>query len=267
MTRSIPLALALLVPLSAGAHPPVRYVKIEEQGGKLAAPITITKVQMVPQTVTVIENGKPVTKTITRAVPVTSTEMRPLTPEAGDYYTPAGERIDPKKLGDVLKKGAVLAIASEGKPLDPEVVKKNKEIVAVLVPKGAAVAKADPKVAADEKPFATEASVKDGKVVIVRDVIAYVAANKQVVRKGVGGKPETVRVTENVPVTQRASLTLDPKLTQVLSLDGKVIPSADWGTLITDKTKVIVSPGGKAVPDELRAAHKDAVAVVVLKAK
>jgi hypothetical protein len=267
MTRSIPLALALLVPLAARAETPVRYVKIEEQGGKLAVPLTITKFQVVAETFTVIENGRPVTKTVNRSVPVTSTEMRPLTPEAGDYFTPTGERIDPKKVGDVLRKGAVLAIASEGKPLDPEVVKKNKELVAILVPKGEAAPKADPKVAADEKPFATEASLTDGKIAIVRDVIIHQAVTRQIARKGAGGKFETVTVTENVPVTQRATLTLDPKLTQVLSLDGKVVPPADWGALIKDKTKVIVSPGGKVVPDELRTAHKDAVAVVVLKAK
>jgi hypothetical protein len=37
--------------------------------------------------------------------------------------------------------------------------------------------------------------------------------------------------------------------------------------VISDNTKVIVSPGGKAVPDELRTAHRDAAAVVVLRAK
>ena len=266
MARYIPIALVLLVPLAARAQTPVRYVKIEEQGGKLAVPMTITKLQVVPETVTVIENGRPVTRTVNRSIPVTSTELQPLTPEAGDYFTPAGERIDPKKVGDVLKKGAVLAIASEGKPLDPEVVKKNKELVAILVPKGA-TPRAEPKVAADEKPFATEASLKDGKIAIVRDVVIYQAVTKQIARKGAGGKFETVTVTENVPVSQRATLTLDPTLTQVLSLDGKVVPPADWGTVISDKTKVIVSPGGKVVPDELRNAHKDAAAVVVLKAK
>ena len=266
MTRCIPFALVLLVPVAAWPAPP-QFVKIEEQDGKLTAPITVTKYQVVTEAITVIENGVAVVRTRDRTVPVTAKEMRPLTPEAGDYFTPAGERLDSKKLGDLLKKGAVLAIASDGNPLDPEVVKRNKEIVAILVPKGTAVAKADPKIAADEKPFATEASLKDGKVVIVRDVTTFVAANKQVTRKGAGGKVETVTVTENVPVTQRASLTLDPKLTQVLSLDGRVVPPADWGTVITDKTKVIVSPGGKVVPDDLRAAHMDAAAVVVLKAK
>jgi hypothetical protein len=266
MSRHIPFALVLLVPAAAWSAPP-QFVKIEEQGGKLAVPMTVTTYKTVTEAITVIENGVPVVRKVNRMVPGISTEMRPLTPEAGDYFTPSGERLDPKKLGDVLKKGAVLAIATDGNPLDPEVVKKNKEIVAILVPKGAAVAKADPKIAADEMPFATEADFKGGMIVIVRDVTVLQAVNKQVTRKGAGGKVEVVTVTENVPITQRAALTLDPKLTQVLSLDGKVVPPADWGTIIKEKTKVIVSPGGKVVPDELRTANKEAVAVVVLKAK
>ena len=266
MFRYIPFALVLLAAPAVAAEKP-QFVKIEEQGGKLTIQMAVTKYQVVPETVTVNVGGKLETRTANRTVPVMTMELRPLTPEAGDYYTPTGEKLDPKKLGDVLKKGAVLAIATDGNPLDPEVVKKNKEIVAILVPKGSAVPKVDPKLTADDKPFATEASFKDGSIVILRDVTGYRQVAKQVMRKGAGGKAETTTVTENVPVSQRASLTLDPKLTQVLRLDGKVVPPADWGAVIKEKTKVIVSPGGKVVPDELQNANKDVVAVVVVKVK
>ena len=65
----------------------------------------------------------------------------------------------------------------------------------------------------------------------------------------------------------REAVALDPKLTQVLQLDGKTVPPADWESLLKDKSKVIVSPGGKSIPEELRAANKDIVAVIVIKAK
>src|SRR4029079_11393158 len=129
--------------------------------GKLVAPVTLIKYQTAQQTVTVIENGQPTTKTVTQVAPVAETEYRVLNAEAGEFFTPSGEKLDPKKLGDVLKAGAVLAVSRDGKPLDSAVVKANKELVAVLVPKGATVAKADPPMdLAEEKPFATQASVK-----------------------------------------------------------------------------------------------------------
>jgi hypothetical protein len=266
MSRLTPLVVLVFVPLAAYSATPPDFVKIEDKGGKLTAPITVLKYQALQQPVTAIENGRPVTRTVTQAVPVTVTESRVLDAEAGDWFTPAGEKLDPKKLGEVLKAGAVLAVSRDGKPLDPEVAKKNKEVVAVLVPKGTAVAKAEPKDLAGEKPFASEASVKDGAVVVVRDVVTTQPAQRQETRALPGGKAEVVTVTVQVPITKRESVTLDPKRTQVLRLDGSVVPPADWADVLKDKTKVLVSPGGKEIPDELRAAHKDAVAVVVIKA-
>jgi hypothetical protein len=264
MSRLTSLVVLLMFTRSAAA---ADFVKIEEKDGKLVAQITLTKYQAVQQTVTVVENGKPVTKNITQAVPVAETAYRVLDASAGEWFAPTGEKLDPKKLGDVLKKGSVLAVSHDGKPLDAELAKKNKEVVAVLVPKGTAVAKADPpKDLGNEKPFATEASVKDGAVVVVRDVVAMQTAQRQETRGAPGGKVETVTVNVQVPITKKEAITLDPKRTQVLRLDGTTVPPADWADVLKDRTKVLVSPGGKEIPDELRAANKDAVAVVVIKA-
>jgi len=264
MSRPTPLVVLLAASLPAAA---AALVKIEEKGGKIVAQMTLTKYQAVQQTVTVIENGKPVTKTITQAVPVAETAYHVLDAAAGEWFTPTGEKLDPKKLGEVLKKGSVLAISRDGKPLDAELVKKNKEVVAVLVPKGTVVAKADPpKDLATEKPFATEASVQDGAVVIVREGVVMQTAQRQETRGTPGGKVETVTVNVQVPITKKEAITLDPKRTQVLRLDGTAVPPADWADVLKDRTKVLVSPGGKEIPDELRAANKDAGLVVVIKA-
>jgi hypothetical protein len=266
MSRPTPLLVALLVPLAAHSVTPPDLVKIEDKGGKLVAPITLTKYQAATKQVAVNENGRTVIKNFTEAVPVTETAYQVLDATAGEWFTPAGEKLDPKKLGDVLKAGAILAVSRDGKPLDPEVTKKNKEIVAVLVPKGTAVAKADPpKDLATEKPFASEASVKDGAVVVVRDVVTKQTAQRQETRALPGGKAEIVTVNVQVPITKKEAITLDPKRTQVLRLDGSVVPPADWADVLKDRTKVLVSPGGKEIPDDLRSAHKDAVAVVVIK--
>ncbi len=263
MSRLIPLVVALLVPLAARSATPPDFVKIEDKGGKLAAAVTLTKYQTVNRAVTVVENGRPTTKTVTEMVPMTVTETRVLDAEAGEFYTPAGEKIDPKKLGGVLKAGAVLAVSRDGKPVDPDVVKKNAEVVAVLVPKGAAVAKAESKDLTDEKPFAAEAWVKDGSVIVAKPSPTPPPPKSPRLTR------PTIRPTGAVPVETPAppaeTHTLDPKRTQVLRMDGTVVPPADWAGLLTEKTKVIVSPGGQAVPDELRAANKDAVAVVVIK--
>jgi hypothetical protein len=267
MSRPIHLLVALLVPLAAHSATPPDLVKIEDKDGKLTAPITVIKYQAVTKAVTVNENGRTVVKNVTEAVPVSVTESRVLDGEAGEWFTPTGEKIDPKKLGDVLKAGAILAVSRDGKPLDPEVTKKNKEVVAVLVPKGTA-AKDEPKAdLAGEKPFASEASVKDGAVVVVREVKTFQTAQRQETRAIPGGKAEIVTVSVQVPITKKEAIALDPKRTQVLRLDGSVVPLADWADVLKDRTKVLVSPGGKEIPDELRAAHKDAVAVVVIKAK
>jgi len=269
MSLRLAPAILLLVPLAARADPPaVNYVKIEDKGGKLVAPVTVIKYQTAQQTVTVIENGQPATRTVTQVVPLAETEYRVLNAEAGEFFPPSGEKLDPKKLGDVLRAGAILAVSRDGQPIDPAVGKANKELVAVLVPKGVAVAKADPpKDLAEEKPFATQASVKDGAVVVVRDVVTRQKVQQQQKKVTADGKPFTAVIDVEVPVTQREAVTLDPKRTQVLRFDGTEVPPADWGSVLKEKAKVIVAPGGKAIPDELRAAHKDAVAVLVIKAK
>jgi hypothetical protein len=264
MSRLTPLVVLLAAALPAAA---ADFVKIEEKDGKLVAKLTLIKYQAVTRQVSVNNNGVPAVKTVTEAVPVSETAYHVLDAAAGEWFTPAGAKLDPKRLGDVLRKGAVLAVSRDGKPLDAEVVKKNREVVAVLVPKGTAVAKADPPTdLATEKPFATEASVKDGAVVVVRDVVVHQTVQQQQTRGTPGGKVETVTVNVQVPIAKKEAVTLDPKRTQVLRLDGTAVPPADWADVLKDKTKVLVSPGGQAIPDELRAAHKDAVAVVVIKA-
>jgi len=264
MTRPTTLAVALLVPLAAWSATPPDLVKIEDKGGKLAAPVTIVKYQSQAVTETVAENGKVVTKTVTRMVPIQVTEYRTLDAAAGEFYTPAGEKLDAKKLGDVLKAGAVLAVSRDGKVPDPEVVKKNREVVAVLVPKGVPVAKESPaKDLTDEKPFAAEAWVKDGSVVVAR-ASATVPPQPKLARPRPSVRP-TGEVPAPPPAPPAETHTLDPKRTQVLRMDGSVVPPSDWAALLTEKTKVIVSPGGQIVPDELRAANKEAVAVVVIK--
>jgi hypothetical protein len=266
MSRLAPLVVLLLVPLAARSATPPDFVKIEEKDGKLTAPVTVTKYQAVTKAVAVNENGRTVTKNVTEAVPVTETAYHVLDAAAGEWFTPTGEKLDPKKLGEVLKKGAVLAVSRDGKPLDPEVTKKNKDVVAVLVPKGTAV-KDEPKTdLAAEKPFAAEASVGDGAVIIVREAVVMQTAQRQETRALPGGKAEIVTVNVQIPTTKREVVALEPKRTQVLRLDGSVVPPADWADVFKDKTKVLVSPGGKEIPDDLRAAHKDAVAVVVIKA-
>src|SRR6516225_5735508 len=104
-------SLLLLAPLAARSAEPPDIVKIEEKGGKLTASVSIMKSQLEPVTETVNVGGKLVTRTVTRTVPVMVTEHRVLDAEAGEFYLPAGEKLDPKKLGDVLKAGAMLAVS------------------------------------------------------------------------------------------------------------------------------------------------------------
>jgi hypothetical protein len=264
MSRPITLAVALLVPLAVRSAEPPDIVKIEEKGTKLTAPVSVLKAQQQVVTETVNVNGKPATRAVTRMVPVMVTESRVLDAEAGEFYTPAGEKLDPKQLGDVLKSGAMLAVSRDGKPLTAEEAKKHKEIVAVLVPKGVPIGKDVPvKNLMDEKPFAAEASVKDGSVVVARPLPTAPPPAK-------APRPRpTIRPSGAPPVEAPAppaeTFTLDPKRTQVLRMDGSVVQPSDWAALLAEKTKVIVSPGGQVVPDELRAANKEAVAVVVIK--
>src|SRR5205823_617345 len=102
MSRPLSLALVLLVPVAARPAPPPEFVKIEDKGGKLAAPITVTKFETVTREVNTNPRGVAVTRRVQEQVPVTVTEYRVLNAEAGEFYTPAGDKIDPKKLGDVL---------------------------------------------------------------------------------------------------------------------------------------------------------------------
>src|SRR5262249_50374105 len=121
-----------------------QFVTIEEKGGVLFASLTETRKKVVDRTVTLSDNGRPVTRTIPEVVPVTVQVNVTLDAAAGDYFDPAGNRIDAKKLPDVLKKGAIIAVSRDGKPVDPEVLKKNKDIVAVLLQKGSETPKAPP---------------------------------------------------------------------------------------------------------------------------
>jgi len=264
MSRLTPLVVLVVITQSAAA---ADFVKIEEKDGKLVALITLTKYQQVNKAVTVNEKGVPVTKTVTELVPVSETAYHVLDAAAGEWFTPTGEKLDPKKLGDVLKKGSVLVVSHDGKPLDKETANKYPNLAALLVPKGAVVAKADPpKDLSTEKPFAATASVTDGAVGFVRDAVVMQTVQRQETRGLPGGKMEVVTVNVQVPITKREVVALDPKRTQVLRLDGTTVPPADWADVFKGGVKVLVSPGGKEIPDELRAAHKDAVVVVVIKA-
>jgi hypothetical protein len=265
MSRPITLAVALFVQLAVRSAEPPDIVKIEDKGGKLTAPVNVMKAQQQVVTETVNVNGKPATRAVTRTVPVMVTESRVLDAEAGEFYTPAGEKLDPKKLGDVLKAGAKLAVSRDGKPLAAEEAKKHKDIVAVLIPKSVPIGKDVPaKDLMDEKPFAAEASVKDGSVVVARPLPAAAPAKQP--RPRPTTRPSGAPPVE-APAPPAETFTLDPKRTQVLRMDGSVVQPADWAALLTEKTKVIVSPGGQVVPDEVRAANKEAVAVIVVKTK
>jgi hypothetical protein len=268
MFRSSLLALCA-VSLAAPAANPPQFVKIEEKDGSLVVPVTTIVYKSVPVTVTANENGQPVTRTVNQLVPESVTTYRKLDAAAGDYFTPAGERIDPKTLADVLKKGAVVAVAADGKPLDADVVKKHKEVVAVLVLK--TEAKSDPpagkKDAAGDKPFVTDGWLKDGAVVIVRETVTQQQVTRQEVRTTPDGKKTVVNVPIQVPVSQRVTVTLDSKAIEVQSPEGKIVEAADWGKVLKEKAKVIVSPNGRPVPEEFRKANKDIVAVVLIKAR
>lgn len=269
MFRLTSLAACLLLSFAAQSAPLPDFVKIEERDGSLVAAITEIKFRSVVKTVTIVENGQTRTKNVTEIVPIAETAMRIMSAEAGEFFTSTGEKIDPKKLNEVLKKGAVIAVSKDGKPVDPEVLKKHSEVVAaVLVLKNGPVAKVGTeKKPIDDKPFATEAWLNGGSIVIRRDLVSHQQVPRTEERTDKDGKKTTVTVNVQVPVTTREAVTLDPKLTLVLRLDGKTVPPGDWESLLKDKTKVIVSPGGKAIPDELRSANKDVVAVIVIKAK
>src|SRR3954471_22670622 len=100
MSRLTPLVVLLAAALPAAA---ADFVKIEEKDGKLVAQITLIKYQAVTKEVTVNNNGIPVVNKVTEVVPVSETAHRVLDAAAGEWFTPAGEKLDPKKLGDVLK--------------------------------------------------------------------------------------------------------------------------------------------------------------------
>ena len=86
-------------------------------------------------------------------------------------------------------------------------------------------------------------------MVVVRDVVVS-RRRRRSGRGHPGRQTETVTVNAQVPITKKEAITLDPKRTQVLRLDGSVVPPADWADVLKDRTKVFVSPGGQAVPDE-----------------
>lgn len=126
-----PTALLLALPLSA-AEPII--VTVEQKGLDLVVQVRRTEYRDVVKTVTVIVNGKPVTQNFTEKVPVAVVRYVTLDGKAGDYFDPAGKRIDPKKLPDVLKKGAVVAVSGDGKAVDPaDWAKVLKEKPTVIV--------------------------------------------------------------------------------------------------------------------------------------
>ena len=52
MSRHTLACALLLVPLAAQAQAPPRFVKVEEKDGELTVPMTVTKTQLVPETIT-----------------------------------------------------------------------------------------------------------------------------------------------------------------------------------------------------------------------
>lgn len=268
-------ALLLALPLAA-AEPTI--VTVEQKGSALVVPVHRTEYQTVVKTITRLVNGTPVTQTIAEKVPVTVTRYLTLDEKAGDYFDPAGKPIDPKKLGDVLKKGAVVAVSPDGKPVDPDKL-KGKDVAAVLVPKAPAEPKAaDPAPkdkpaekkpaekdgAGDDKPFATKAWVDEGVITLTRQIITYQQQLREEVRKAPDGTNVVVKVAVMVPVVTEVALKIDPKTTVVQTPDGNAVDPADWAKLLKEKPKVIVSPTGKEVPEEFRKAHKDAAAVIYM---
>jgi hypothetical protein len=268
MRRRISTTL-VLVAAPAVLAADAQFVKIEEKGGVLFAPLTQTRFEVVNRTVTVNVNGRAETRTIPETVPVTVRVNVTLDAAAGDYFDPAGNRIDPKKLSEVLKKGAILAVARDGKPVDPEVLKKNKDVIAVLVPKAADAPKeapAEKKAAPDEKPYVTEVWVKDGAFTMTRQVTVFQQETREEVRTVAGGRTVKVQVQVMVPVIREMTVTMDPKAIEVQTPDGKPVDPKEWPKLLKEKTKVIASPTGKAVPEDVVKGNKDAKFIILIKA-
>src|SRR4051812_25542407 len=159
MSRLTPLVLLVAALPAAAAD----FVKIEEKDGKLVAQLTLIKYQAVTKEVTTNQGGIPVVNKVTEVVPVAETAYHVLDAAAGDWFTPTGEKLDPKKLGEVLRKGRVLAVSPDGKPLDKETAGRHPNLAALPVPKGVVPPKADPpRDLAAGQPFASESSGKDG---------------------------------------------------------------------------------------------------------
>jgi len=59
----------------------------------------------------------------------------------------------------------------------------------------------------------------------------------------------------------------DPRTLEVKSVDGKIVATADVPNLLKEKTKVIVSPNGKPVSDQMVIENKNTVIILVKPAK
>jgi hypothetical protein len=241
-----------------------QFIKIEEKGGVMFAPLTQTRYEIVNRTVTIVVNGRPETRTIPETVPVTVRVNIALDAAAGDYFDPAGNRIDPKKLPDVLKKGAVLAVARDGKPVDPEVLKKNKDVVAVLVPKGTEA----PKAAAPgptDKPTAADVQVKDGVVRVNRTVLKYRSV-KKTEKRVVDGREVQQEYTEVVPEWATEPFRLDDAAANFFTPEGKALTAKEATKLLKDKDRVAVTSDGRMPTVEQLKGLGAVVLVVAFKA-
>lgn len=275
MRQILTFALVLFAaPIAVAAE--THFIKIEEKDGKLVIPITQTRYQQVNETVVVNVNGIFEKRTVTRQVAVPVQVQVMLGPEAGDFFDPEGNRIERKKLGDVLKKGGLLAISKDGKPIDPEIMKKNKDVLATLVlnapadPKDAPAKKdapADPKVDPKDKPFVTDAWAKDGTIAMIRKETAYQQQQREEKRVLANGATVTYQVTVMVPVIREATVVMDPKALEVQSPDGKPVAADEWPKFLKEKAKVIVSPNGKPVPEEFVKVNKEGKAIILIKVK
>jgi hypothetical protein len=116
-----------------------------------------------------------------------------------------------------------------------------------------------------DPPFVTDAWLKDGSLHVTREVTVLVKETRTEQRTGPDGKPFQVTVVVNVPVQKQVTAVLDPKFTEVQTREGKAIATADWGKVLKEKSKVIVSPDGKPVPDSFLKANKEVELVVLHK--
>jgi hypothetical protein len=233
--------------------------------------IIMTRFDTVMVTKKIIEmvNGQAVVREVTETVPVQVQYTIKLDADAGDYLDPAGKAIDPKQVPELLKKPGVLAISTDGKPIDAAALKRIDKLVAVLVPrKGAKPKKAPPvekKKPDGDEPFVATIQAQGGKLVITKEVEFIEQKVVYEERKGPDGMVVALARIVMVPVPKEVTTNLDPEAIEVQLRDGKKVVEDQLPKLLKTKTTVIVSPNGEPISYEFLKAHPDLEFLVLIK--